>query len=464
MLSDETAYRQLVKTLKAAGKPVTAADVTARSALPLEQVKALLPRAADEFSAALEVTESGEICYSFPRGFSSRYTGAAARWKRFCHAAGTGLKAALSLFFKIWIMAMLVGYFALFVLIALAALFFLVAASSSGKNRRNNRDDDGGGINFSGLLNGLFRFWFYSNVFGGQSYRRSGRAAEPGVPLYKQVFSFVFGDGDPNAGWDQKLGRVLIAYIRSHRGVISLPEFIALSGLGPAEADKALLSACVKYGGSPEASDEGTVVYRFDEILLGEAEAGGRLPGPEKARWKFSSNKSSSNAAFALINAVNLGFGAYFLYFALNSQAAAGSDIAYLFLFVYSVLYNAGVTSFVPIGAGLGIVPLLFSFLFWLIPALRNAGLESKNRRIEKENRRKKTAAAIWKNPLEARAALGEDLIVELGTYSQPEVTVDEQGAAYSFRELLREKTALENYRAQVKVRELGNTVFSSED
>jgi hypothetical protein len=72
---DPEAYRRLTETLRKRRKGVTVADMTAASALPLAVVQELLPQAADEYSARLEVSESGEIVYSFTRGFVSRYRG-----------------------------------------------------------------------------------------------------------------------------------------------------------------------------------------------------------------------------------------------------------------------------------------------------------------------------------------------------------------------------------------------------
>ena len=46
------------------------------------------------------------------------------------------------------------------------------------------------------LLDLVLRMWFWSNLAGGG--RRGGRPREGGKPFYRSVFSFVFGDPDPN--------------------------------------------------------------------------------------------------------------------------------------------------------------------------------------------------------------------------------------------------------------------------
>ncbi|GAB1483902.1 hypothetical protein MASR2M78_27180 [Treponema sp.] len=80
--SDDAAYAKLIDSFKSRRSGATVADLVASTALPLEKVKELVPRAADEFSGRLEVTESGEILYSFPHSFKSKYKGFGPAFKR----------------------------------------------------------------------------------------------------------------------------------------------------------------------------------------------------------------------------------------------------------------------------------------------------------------------------------------------------------------------------------------------
>ena len=181
-------------------------------------------------------------------------------WRNFWGKAGGAVKAAASFLFKIWIMVMLIGYFALFMLIALAALVLSLGGGSSNSSSRSDRG--GGGLYLAGsIFNMIIRIWFYSELAKAMDPRYAGRQARPkGRPLHKAIFSFVFGDGDPNADFETKTKQAVIAYIQANKGVISLPEFIILTGLKPAEAQPAIASYCAEFGGSPEATDDGTVV------------------------------------------------------------------------------------------------------------------------------------------------------------------------------------------------------------
>ncbi|MDR2050113.1 MAG: hypothetical protein LBP69_11745 [Treponema sp.] len=472
--TDTSAYRTLVSALKRQNSGITVADMAAKTALPLHRIRDLIPRAADEYNARLQVSESGEILYSFPRGFKSRYRGFGPSFSRFAEKAVSAGKRFFQAAFKVWIMVMLVGYFVLFILITLAAVLFVAAASASGKQRdRRNSGGLGNAYLLSRMLNIVFRFWFYKSLmntgYSGAYSRKRGDGDER--PLYKKVFSFVFGDGDPNKDWAEKESVEVIGYIRKKNGVISLPEFVILTGLDLQTAEREILSYCVKYAGMPEATEDGTVVYRFDSLLLTSEKPSARNTVSLKNPWKFSANNDKTNTAFAVINLVNLGFGGYFLCFFLI-PAALSSSFSYLFRFVYSSLVALGISPVLPIFIGLGIVPVLFSLFFWIVPAVRKVLIEKKNAAIGLENRRKQGFAAVWDSPVEVTEDLFRDaeeadrFIKEIGSYSVPDVVIDDRGkTVYSFRELAEEKKALEKYRKEADKNrgDLGGIVFDSD-
>jgi hypothetical protein len=491
---DQGAYEKVTGALRRQSKGATVADIVARTALPLETVRELVPVAADEYSGRLEVTESGEIRYSFPRGFTSKYRGIRSTLGRAFRALKKGGKTAGKAAFKVWIMVMLVGYFVLFMLIALGAMLLSVAASSqSNSNSRSSSRGGGiGGFYLAGsLFNTIIRIWFYSELFN-MDRRYSGRQGVPKPkkrPLHKSIFDFVFGPDDPNARWDEREKQAVIAYIQGNKGVISAPEFAAITGLTPDEAEERLTAYCAEFGGSPEATEDGTVVYRFDELLRRSDKQNRSFPGlsgPIKRLKAFSSNSRKANGWFALINGVNLLFGGYFLFNALNTGAILTQAHFQASSYVYGVTYVLAsqiIENPLPlITLGLGWVPLIFSVLFWITPVLRFFSNKKENETIKLENFRKTGYADIWRNPEGVNprdfnppapeckpgklAAAQDRIIKEMGARGAPEVVIGESGEAiYTFTELEREKRALEKYRAALDTSqaELGKVVYDSE-
>jgi hypothetical protein len=411
--------------------------------------------------------------------------------KRALGKIGRALKTVGAALFKAWIMLMLVGYFVLFMLIALAALVLSIAASNSSNN--NRRDNSGGGLFFvSGIFDFIIRIWFYSELTKSfdRHYGAYGRT-EPrpkGKPLYKAIFSFVFGDGDPNAAIETRERQAVIAYIQANKGLISLPEFMILTGTSGSEADSLVSAYCSEYGGMPEATEDGTVVYRFDALLL-RADRTGRSSGgfsaPLKLPEKFSLNKTKMNIWFCIINSVNLLFGSYFFVNAMNSGHILTerhfNNASFLYARTYVLMNNfiANPLSFISIG--LGVVPFVFSLFFWLIPLTRYALLKKNNEKIKLENLRKNAFMFIWDNPATVKpgdinpaqkecrpknmATARERVIKDMGQYSIPDVVVNEAGETiYSFNELKREKAALLKYRSGINAAdsELGKIIFKA--
>ncbi|MDR0524348.1 MAG: hypothetical protein LBG90_00565 [Spirochaetaceae bacterium] len=482
---DRIAYQKITEAFKKQRTGATPADVVATTGLPLHKVRELIPLAADEYSARLEVTESGEILYSFPGGFTSKYRGFRARLRSFGEKFGKAAKTAGRFLFKIWIMLMLVGYFVLFMLIALASLLLSVASNSN--NRSDERGEGFGGLwAASAVFDLIIRLWFYSELTKtlDRNYRGQPQGPKP-RPLYKAIFSFIFGDEDPNKDWSSKEKQNLVAYLQANRGVMTLPEFMSLTGRPPQEAESAITAFCVEFGGMPEAAEDGTVVYRFDELLLRKDTRDRSFNGavPLKRLKAFSSNPKSMNLWFSILNGVNLVFGSYFLYNAVTTGAIT-PETAKTASYIYHVGYVLfGILAENPlpfITIGLGAVPVIFSLLFWIIPAVRRGHVKKENENITMENLRKAGYSRIWSdpgnvvsdelipqsmNPPSAKILpkAKEKIIQEMGSYALPEVTINDAGkTVYAFKDLEREKSSLQKYRNNIKTQSLGQTVFDS--
>ena len=463
-----------MQSLKRRKNGAAAADICAATALPLSKVRELLPKAADEYSGHLQVTQSGEILYTFPSGFTSRYRGFSAVIKRLSEKCASLIKKLFIFLFKVWIMVMLIGYFILFLALAVASVVISVSARSSGRG--------GGGrsktsVNF-GLFDILWRLWFYNEMTKSRyDYEPVMRKEKSRQPLYKAVFSFVFGEDEPNREWEERENKAIIEYIQAKRGVISIVEYMAFSGKDSLEAEESILSFCVKFGGSPEVTDEGTIVYRFDDLLLrADSKNFAELSPPVKRLKIFSANLKKMNAGLIIINAVNLIFGSYFLYHSFTPEPSS-----YLYGVIYHLMevFTSDPASIIRVA--LGLIPFVFSVLFWLIPAVRRFLMGKENENIKLVNFKRLGFSKIWQSPnnvetgslvpsaAECRpknpAAAGDRVIKDMSAVSRVEVEQGENGKMfYSFTELEKEKRALEKYRLSIDpVRaKLGETVFDS--
>ncbi|MDR0639656.1 MAG: hypothetical protein LBG27_12275 [Spirochaetaceae bacterium] len=481
--ADKKAYEAVCDAFRHSGGGMTVADLAAKTALPLAVVKEAAPRAADEYNGSLSVTESGEILYAFPHGFKSRRRGAKVLLMKVLSTAGKALFVFGKWAFKVWIMLILVGYFALFMLLALAALLLSVAASSS-NNSSSRRSNDGAIGLVGGLFNMIIRLWFYSELLNmDRDYAYGRRPAEKprGRPLHKAIFSYVFGDGDPNATIEQRHKSAVIAFIQANKGVINLEEYITITGKPPVDADREITAFCAEFGGSPEATEDGTIVYRFDDLML-KAENGARSTVvPYRQLLRFSGNTRKMNTWFAVINTVNLAFGGYFMYHSMLPQT--GPTTLFNYFYRITALLLGGGTPGVPtfILPVLGVVPVVFSLLFWIIPIARKLSMEKENEQIKLENLRKIGVQHVYTAPLSVKPAeikssmaeaspknivRAQDAILkELSFFGSPDVTAAENGElTYSFAAIKREKDATRIYRDSINsgASGLGKVVFNA--
>lgn len=420
------------------------ADIVAFTGLPKAQVDAELPAVADEYDGRLKVTDSGEVLYSFPQGFRSRYRGFGPGLKRFLKALRKGAATVGTFLFKVWIMVMLVGYFALFIALAVLAVLASVAVSASDRNGKS-RSRGGSGLLVTRLIDIFVRIWFYNEVFKSPDQRRyeaqsRGRSRENRRPLSKAIFSFVFGEPDPNADHDAIEKRAFVALARAKKGVVLLEDFMAVTGLAPDAADRAINRYLYEFEGSPEVSANGTVYYHFPKLLLrARADDSGAADAPFKRLVPFSANDKKSNGWYAAINGVNLLFGTYFLYCSLAYERLAAAQVTggtYLFWFVGRLLSSFVANPLAVMTIGLGVVPLVFSVLFWAIPAIRSGRVARGNERIKAENLRRLVYAKAVASPsaLKApdqsslpvaarprKAASAEAVVEELAAYESGE-------------------------------------------
>ena len=189
------------------------------------------------------------------------------------------------------------------------------------------------------------------------------------------------------------------------------------------------------------------------------------------------------NGWFIALNGVNFLFGAYFLFNALSVGPLVTNAQIQGSTYLYAVAYvlMAGFSSD-PLGVvavGLGVVPLLFAGLFYLVPALRYLRLKKENEEIKRRNLRKEALRRVWDRPMGVRpadinpaaeecrpAALEErreGMLKELSAYSPADISLSGDGSpVYSYPGLTEEKAALDRYRSGVSDPGLGDTVFDS--
>lgn len=440
--SAERAKVLMMTALRGRDAKLTRADAIVASGLPEEEAGEALTALLKEYRSHLSATESGELLYEFDPAFERRD---ALSWRERAAAVGNRLWKGFTFLFKLTIVTTLVAYFAAFMAMTVA---MIVARSSS------DRDDDGGGFGFGGL------FWFWGWDMGGDGYGRQRprfAARRPREPFYKRVFAFVFGPPTPP---DDPLAdeKRIVSYIRAQRGRIAAVDLVRLMGWTFPRAEQEVTRLMVDYGGEPEVTEDGVVLYTFKAV---RKTAGGAVemaspcwaPGRIERAAPLTGNEPGTNAMIAAFNGFNL--------LAPFSIVPAFESRLHVSLASWRFLLSD--------------FPLAFSALFFAVPAGRWIKARREAARLRARNSRRQLLGRIFSRTLarpreelaptpELAAALDEELVA-LGGDIAPEP--DEQGRIlYTFPRIEEETAAVARARAAAPSAEedAGLVVFSSAD
>jgi hypothetical protein len=440
--SDQSAKAVMIEALRGRGARLTRADAMVASGLPDDETGRALTALLGEYRSHLSATDSGELLYEFDPAFSRRD---AVPWRERGAQLGRALSRGFTLLFKVAIVATLVGYFAAFVAMMLALVFARSDSSDS--------DDDGG---FG--IGGLFWFWGWDVGPSGAG-RRSARTASraPRTPFYKRVFAFVFGPPAPAVDplEDEKQ---IVAYIRAQKGRIAAVDLVRLMGWSFPRAEEEVTRLMVDYGGEPEVSDDGVVLYTF-KALRKTARGAAELTSPRWA-WErlepsppLTGNTTGTNTLIGFFNGFNL-LAPLWIVPAFEAR-----------LHVSLASWHFLVRDF----------PLAFSALFFAVPAARWIKARFDARRRSARNDRRRLLGRIFADsaprrrdeiaPTPALAALLDRELVVLG--GDVALEPDRLGTpCYTFPRIEEETAAVARARAAAPgdERDAGRVVFSSAD
>lgn len=350
---------------------VTVGDVATQAGLNIEMANQGLLALATDAGGHLQVADTGDVVYLFPRNFRN-----VLKNKYF--------KLQLQEWWnKVWkILFYLIRISFGIVLIASIALITIaitmILASSS------DRDDDGGG--FGGGI-GFFYFpdlfWFFSPNYN-TGYRSHGRRREKSdLNFLEAVFSFLFGDGNPNANLEERRWQEIATVIRNNDGAVVAEQITPyLDNIGETyqqEYEDYMLPVLTKFNGKPAVSPEGEIVYSFPELQVTAKQKNSQsIPAfLREFSWRFSKATSSQVMLSAGLGGVNL-IGALMLGSLLRDGTVA-----------------AQIGGLVAFAQGIYWLLLAYGVGFLAIPLIRYFWIQWRNEKIGDRNTQRQSRAKL---------------------------------------------------------------------
>lgn len=400
----------LVKTVEQLGYRVTVGDVAAQAGLEINTAQQGVLALAADAGAHLQVSESGDIAYVFPRNFRSIIRNKYWRirlqeiWQKVWGVLFYLIRISFGILLIISILLMLVA-----ILAAVIAIYSSGGDRDNDSGSSNSRSGGGGFIFFPRFWIGDL-FWFFDP--GAQPHQRQRRRQTAGeenkLNFLEAVYSFLFGDGNPNADLDEKRWQDIAAVIRNHQGAVTAeqiaPYFDDLT-MTQLEDEDFMLPVLARFDGYPQVSEAGDIIYHFPQLQVTATQTAIQPVEPylKENLWRFSSATTGQVLLSVGLGSVNI----------------------ILALVLYSLLQNPEVAQY---GGYLGFVQSIYGILlgygtaFLSIPLLRHFWNQWRNPKIvaRNEQRRDRAQALIQPDPeLQRKLAYAQQFAVQTAVSDQ---------------------------------------------
>ncbi|MFS8815122.1 hypothetical protein ACVW0Q_000336 [Thermostichus sp. MS-CIW-21] len=434
----------VIDAVEQLGLRVTLGDIASSTGLALEEAKQELLKLAQKAGGHLQVSRQGEIAYVFPPDFRDilkrreQQDRLAALRRKLWGGFLYGLRISFGILLVVSI-----------ILITLALIALQMASSREEGSGSRSRSREVGFFYFPNLWVGN-PFWSPYPYYGGYSGRAQPRREKSEMNFLEAVYSFLFGDGDPNANLEEERYALIGQVIRANGGVIAAEQVLPYLDVEPGspalEYEDYMLPILLKFDGQPEVSEDGDIVYRFPELQVAASERRSKkIPEVlQEKPWVFSRATPEQLTLAAGLGVLNFLLAAI-LYGAREEVAAAAGSNAFLafiypligFLFLYGTLFLA--------------VPAVR----WLTLQFRNQGVERRNRiRRFWQERLKRPSEALLRKLDFARRFRRQEVVRESDTiYSTERDLIEQRDYRLdepAFRQLLQQEQPLESKSEEV--------------
>ncbi len=366
---------EIMKSVEQLGYRVTVGDVAAKSGLNINLAQQGLLALASDVSGHLQVAESGDIIYLFPENFRTilrnKY------WKLQIKETWDKIWKVLFYIIRISFGIILIASIIL-MLIAITVIIIGLNSSREGDNSSGSRSRSyrGGGFFFFPNFGDLF--WiFYPNYgyrrYGYNTSRRSTNRNRDGMNFLEAIFSFLFGDGDPNYNLEERRWKAIGTVIKNNKGSI-IAEQVApyLDNIDRYNQDNEdyILPVLTRFNGSPEVSPNGELIYYFPELQITVQESTQKSISNylRERLYKFSEAANSQ-----IMLAIGLGALNFILALVLGSflkDPAIVAQFGGFIAFINSIYW----------------LLLGYAVAFLGVPAIRYFVVQARNSKIEERN------------------------------------------------------------------------------
>ncbi|MFS7903608.1 hypothetical protein Hanom_Chr01g00026071 [Helianthus anomalus] len=392
--SDKLPAEMRKRTMEAVdkcGRRVTVGDVASKAGIKLTEAQKALQAIAADSNGFLEVSDEGDILYVFPEDYRSKLASKSLwiKTEPYLEKVKLGAEYLIRVTFGTALIASIL-------IVWTTIIAILTSSSDKDDNKRSRKRSrrSSSDLLLSVLPSPSELFWYWDPYY----HRRRFQNVDNGMGFIEPVFSFVFGDGDPNEGIEERRWKMIGQYIGSNDGVVTAEELAPYLDVETAvntDDDSYILPVLLHFDGQPQVDKEGNILYRFPSLQRTAASKKrtkkelekifkDRVGGPRKFfkenKWELSKTSDTERAVIGGLGGLNL-FGVIVLSAMLKTVTIV--EPSPFISFVYKIL------------------PLLqlYAVSFFAIPTARWFLIQRRNAEIEKRNRARELRAQALQLP-----------------------------------------------------------------
>jgi hypothetical protein len=215
---------------------VIASDVAASAGVSISQARKDLTALATLSRGDIAVSKDGELIYSFPTNLKGVLASNSAKFKAMQKLREVGPIA-------FYVVRVGFGVALLASLVAIFTTIFFISQSGSSSDDDRRRDNRGGGFGGGGMMR-MGGMWgpspldfFYYRPYGYYGVRGAERTDPDEMGFFESVFSYIFGDGNPNTDLEEKRLGLVANMIRLNKGAVTAEQLAPFCDDAPTPSD-----------------------------------------------------------------------------------------------------------------------------------------------------------------------------------------------------------------------------------
>ncbi|HAC64673.1 MAG TPA: hypothetical protein DCF68_14350 [Cyanothece sp. UBA12306] len=381
---------EIITSVEQLGYRVTVGDVASQAGLELNLAQRGLLALAADAGGHLQVADSGDIVYLFPPNFRTilRNKYWKIRLKEIWEKVWRVIFYLIRISFGVILIASII-----LMMITIAMIIISVNSSREGNNdSRGSREGSVGGLRLFFLPNFSDLFWiFYPNYdynrYQDQPVQNNQKKAQKSeLDFLEAIFSFLFGDGNPNYDLEERRWQEIGAVIRNNSGAViaqQIAPYLDNITQYNQENEDYILPALSKFNGYPEVSPQGEIIYYFPELQVTVQNQTKRSVGSYLKENLYRFTHASSGQIMLAIGLGSLNFILALVLGSLLKEPEVVNQIGGLVVFVDSIY---------------GIL-LTYAIAFLATPLIRYFWIQYKNNKIESRNLQRQAKAEIIEEP-----------------------------------------------------------------